>query len=205
VGKLRFQLAFVVLALTAGYACGSATPPVGSAARPTSTPQVGEAPSPTRVSSPARTPDVPAPTPTTAPANGGSAGLVKCEDLPKQVYSNKEYRFAIACPSGFWWETFRNQPPEWLFGSRVVEDRYKDRYPAGQVEKHGFPYDSDTLRHWIDTRIGTPFSGDSRHHWDSVSNVQESSVAGSTTCLQGQSHPPTFTRSRLSCSRSTCS
>jgi hypothetical protein len=106
--------------------------------------------------------------------------LVKCEDLPKQVYSNKEYRFAIACPSGFWWETFRNQPPEWLFGSRVVEDRYKDRYPAGQVEMHVFPYDSDTLRHWIDTRIGTPFSGDSRHHWDSVSNVQESSVAGST-------------------------
>jgi len=53
-------------------------------------------------------------------------------------------------------------------------------YPAGQIEIGVRNLDSDTLRHWIDQRVGLPYSSDGSHIWDSVTNVREVSLAGST-------------------------
>jgi hypothetical protein len=109
-----------------------------------------------------------------------AAGLVRCESLPKQTYVNSQYGFTVSCPSGFWWETFNNLPAGWLFGSRAVEDKYKNSYPAGQVEFRVRGFDSDTLRHWIDAHTGDPMATPDHNLWNSVSNLRDITVGGSS-------------------------
>jgi hypothetical protein len=62
--------------------------------------------------------------------------------------------------------------------SRAVEDRYKNGYPAGQIEFGVRTLDADTLRHWIDSHTGDPMAADGYHIWNSVSNVRDVSIAG---------------------------
>jgi hypothetical protein len=119
------------------------------------------------------------PEPTGSPTSPNE-DLVKCEDLKDQRYTSTAYGFSVQCPSGFWWGTFRNAPPGWLSLYRTVDDRYVNGYPAGQIEIGVRNLDSDSLRHWVDQRVGPPYSSDGSHIWDSVTNVREISLAGST-------------------------
>src|ERR1700694_426239 len=97
---------------------------------------------------------------TQPPSPASTARLTRCEDLPDQTFVSDNFHFAISCPKGFWWETFANLPPGFLFGARTVDESYLGRYPAGQIELHVRLFDSDTLRHWIDTHTGPASSGD---------------------------------------------
>jgi hypothetical protein len=170
-GRFAVVIAVVIAAGALEGACGRATSPAGTLVTPTA-----GSPSPASPASPARTAS---PAPSSSPTSFNET-LVKCEDLKNQRYTSKEYGFSVQCPTGFWWGTFHNAPPGWLSLFRTVDDRYVNGYPEGQIEMGVRNFDSDTLRHWIDQRIGPPFSTDGIHIWDSVSNVREISAGGST-------------------------
>jgi hypothetical protein len=83
-------------------------------------------------------------------------------------------------------------------------------YPAGQIELGVRNFASDTLRHWIDQRVGPPLSTDGIHIWDSVADIREISVGGSTSLafdyvMTGPESPTTSTLSRWFCIRGLCS
>lgn len=107
-----------------------------------------------------------------------AVGLVKCERFPNQTYSNALFGFSVECPSGFWWETFANSQPGRLWQARTVEDKYKDSYPAGQIEFAVNPFDFATLRPWIDSHTGDPLTAPGHDFWNSVSNVSDITVGG---------------------------
>lgn len=153
-----------------GCACGRPTSLAGTSLSP-----AAGSPSPAWPASPARTAS---PQPGSSPTSPNET-LVKCIDLKDQRYTSTEYGFTVQCPAGFWWGTFHGVPAGWLSAYRTVDDRYVNGYPPGQIELGVRNFDSDTLRHWIDQRVGPPLSTDGSHIWDSVSNVREISVAGS--------------------------
>ncbi len=122
---------------------------------------------------------------------------MRCESFPNQTYANSQYGFTVACPSGFWWETFSGAAPGWLFGSRAVEDKYRNGYPAGQIEFGIRTLDSDTLGNWIDSHTGDPMAADGYHIWNSVSNVRDTTVGGSPAIafdyvMKGPKSPENF-------------
>ena len=159
----------------------------------------GRADSPGVTASAARTPGVTpsaSPLPSASPS-AAAAALVRCETFPQQTYVNSEYGFSASCPSGFWWETFGNPAPDWLFTSRTVEDKYKNGYPAGQIEFGVRTFDSDTLRDWLGSHTGDPMAADGYHILNSVSNVRDISVGESPAIafdyvMQGPESPNDF-------------
>ena len=170
-GRLAVVIALVLATGTLGWACGRPTSSAGTLVTPTA-----GSPSPASPASPDGTASA---EPSSSPTSPNET-LVKCAELKDQGYTSAEYGFGVQCPAGFWWGTFHNAPPGWLSLYRTVDDRYLNGYPAGQIELGVRNFDSDTLRHWIDKRVGPPMSTDGIHIWDSVSNVREISVGGST-------------------------
>ena len=106
-----------------------------------------------------------------------AAALVKCEDLPQQTYSNDTFRFSVGCPSNFSWQTYVPTPGR-LFHSRTVDDKYLSGYPAGEVEISTLANSGNSLRDWIASHVGQPYSGDTNHLWDSTSNLADIQISG---------------------------
>jgi hypothetical protein len=120
----------------------------------------------------------PSPTPPSAsssPASGDA--LVKCEDMPQQTYTSENFRFTIACPTNFSWQTLRPIPGR-LFDARSVDDKYLNGYPAGQVEISVAVNGGNSLSDWVASHIGRAGSGDANHFWDSISNSADIQIAG---------------------------
>jgi hypothetical protein len=103
--------------------------------------------------------------------------LVRCEDLPDQTYTSDAFRFSIGCPSNFSWQTF-SQLGGRLFSARVVDDKYLNGRPAGEVDVAVAASSGNSLRDWVASHIGQPHSSDATHFWDSTSNLSDIQIAG---------------------------
>jgi hypothetical protein len=103
--------------------------------------------------------------------------LVRCEDLPEQTYTSDSFRFSIGCPNNFSWQTFGPILGR-LFHARSVDDKYLNRYPAGEVDIAVVANSGNSLRDWVASHIGQPYSGDTNHFWDSTSKVIDIQIAG---------------------------
>ncbi len=122
--------------------------------------------------------------------------LVRCEDLPDQTFTSNDFRFTIACPGNFTWQTYDPMPAR-LFHARAVDDRYLSGYPAGQVEISVVPNSGNSLRDWVASHLGQPYSGDTNHFWDSTSNLTDIQIAGRPALgfdyvYVGPEGPPSF-------------
>jgi hypothetical protein len=103
--------------------------------------------------------------------------LVRCEDLPDQTFTSDTFRFSIGCPANFSWENFGPAPGR-LFDARSVDDKYLKGYPAGEVDISVVANSDNSLRDWVASHIGAPYSGDTNHFWDSTSNLADIQIAG---------------------------
>lgn len=117
------------------------------------------------------------PAPSQASPSPTVAALVKCEDLPDQTYTSDDFRFTIGCPTNFTWQTYEPANGR-LFAARAVNDKYLSGYPAGQVEISIAANSGNSLRDWVASHIGKPYSGDANHFWDSTSNLADIQIAG---------------------------
>jgi len=59
-----------------------------------------------------------------------------------------------------------------------IRDRYLSGYPAGQVEISVVANSGNSLRDWVASHVGQPYSGDTNHLWDSTSNLTDIQIAG---------------------------
>jgi hypothetical protein len=174
--------ALVVTAMVAALssACGSSPSRVAGAASqpsaPTATSTVAStSASPSGgVASSSRTAS---PSPSPGPTSPGT-GLARCETFAHQTYVNPDYGFSTSCPSGFSWQTFAGQSGSWPFASRIVDDKYLNGYPPGQIEFEVRQLDSDTLRHWIAGHTGDPMAAPDQYFWNSTSNVSDVTIGG---------------------------
>jgi len=51
-------------------------------------------------------------------------------------------------------------------------------YPAGEVDISVVANSDNSLRDWVASHIGAPYSGDTNHFWDSTSNLADIQIAG---------------------------
>lgn len=112
-----------------------------------------------------------------SPLPAPAAALVKCEDFPQQTYTSETFRFSVGCPSNFSWQTYVPGLGR-LFHSRTVDDKYLNGYPAGQVEISTLANSGNSLRDWIASHVGQPYSADMNHLWDSTSNLTDMQISG---------------------------
>jgi hypothetical protein len=183
---MRFRMVAPILTVgLLGCLTGCGAAPRAGAVSPSTA--ISVTASPTRTESPSPSALV-SPSPPASPLPSGSRRgvnetLTPCELLTGQRFQSAEYGFILACPPGYWWGTFDNPAPGWLALYRVVETRYLDVYPAGQMEIGVRTFDSDTLRDWINQHVGARLSTDPNHIWDSVSNLQAVAV-GSAAAIK---------------------
>jgi hypothetical protein len=170
--------------ITLGGACGGA-PSQGSG--PT---QSASDLSPTASAAPPA-----APTQQPSPSPTASAAQVRCEGLPDQTYTSDTFRFTIACPGNFTWLTLHS--PGRSFSARVVDDKYLNGYPAGEVDVATVANSGNSLSDWVASHIDKPFSPDANHFWDSTSNLTNIQIDGRPAIgfdfvLVGPDGPPGF-------------
>ena len=103
--------------------------------------------------------------------------LVRCEDLPDQTYTSDAFRFGIGCPSNFSWQTY-GQVAGRLFHARAVDDKFLNGRPAGEVDVAVAANSGNSLREWVASHVGQPYSSDATHFWDSTSNLTDIQIAG---------------------------
>ena len=66
----------------------------------------------------------------------------------------------------------------WLLNARSVDDKYLNGYPAGEVDIAVAGNSGNSLRDWVASHIGQPYSSDANHFWDSTSNLADIQIAG---------------------------
>jgi hypothetical protein len=97
--------------------------------------------------------------------------------MPEQTFTSDAFRFSIGCPSNFSWQTFGPIAGR-LFHARSMDDKYLNGYPAGEVDIAVVPNSGNSLRDWVVSHMGQPFSGDANHFWDSTSKLTDIQIAG---------------------------
>jgi hypothetical protein len=102
----------------------------------------------------------------------------------------------MGCPNNFTMQ-ISGPAPGRLFAARIVDDKYLSGYPAGQVEISTAANSGNSLRDWVASHIGQPYSGDTNHFWDSTSNLRDIQIAGRPAIgfdfvFVGPEGPPAF-------------
>jgi hypothetical protein len=95
------------------------------------------------------------------------------------LYTDSEYPFTAAYPTGFIFEKQSGNPGIGLLMSyRTLDPADTKGYPRGQIEIVIYTNDADTLAKWIAKHTGQPTSSDRARYWNSVSNQTSIRVGG---------------------------
>jgi hypothetical protein len=95
------------------------------------------------------------------------------------AYNDTEYQFVVRYPPGFTLQRLHGVPGTGLLMVyRIIDNRYIDGYPLGQIEISIYTRDAVSLRAWVAKHSGQPASSDLTRYWSPVANQSPVKVGG---------------------------